>query len=172
MSGGGEHDEATSFDLTALMDVLSNIIFFLMASFGAAVVAGLPASVPTISDSGENDTARDETKVTATIQVKADGAVAVTVANNEMAPDQLAPYAKSIAAKDGKLDARALNDHLWSVKEKFRGSKDVIIVPEDAVTYELLVEVMDASRERPMHVDGKTVFPQMFPAVVVSSLVK
>jgi hypothetical protein len=50
MAGGAADDEATAFDLTALMDVLSNIIFFLMASFGAAVVAGLPASVrsPTI----------------------------------------------------------------------------------------------------------------------------
>jgi biopolymer transport protein ExbD len=129
--------------------------------------------VPTISDAGDSDVARDPNKVTLTLQVKATGAVSCTVANNELAPDQLAPYAKELPALPGnKLDARALNDHLWSIKEKFRASKDVIIVPEGDVTYEQLVELMDASRERKMIVNGKAVFPQMFPAVVVSSLVK
>src|SRR5262249_49484338 len=107
MAAGSSDDEATRFDLTALMDVLSNIIFFLMASFGAAVVAGLPASVPTISEAGENDTARDENKITLTLQVKADGQVAVNVANNEMAPEALAPYSKTIAAVNGVPDYKS-----------------------------------------------------------------
>lgn len=172
MSGGGSDDDATNFDLTALMDVLSNIIFFLMASFGAAVVAGLPASVPTISEAGDSDVARDEQKVTLTLQVKGDGTVESSVANNDMLPDELQPFAKTFSPKNGKTDLSALNDHLWSIKEKFRESKDVILIPEDDVTYESIVEVMDAARERHLLVNGKSAYPQMFPAVVVSSLVK
>ena len=171
MAGGGG-DQATDFDLTALMDVLSNIIFFLMASFGAAVVAVLPASVPTISEAGDNDTARDEDKVTVTVQLGADGAVEVSAANNDMLPDELAPYEKAIPSKDGTLNAPALNDHLWEIKSKFRASKNVVIVPHDDVTYELLVDTMDATRERHMVVNGKSTYPEMFPAVVVSSKVK
>jgi biopolymer transport protein ExbD len=172
MSGGGDHDEATSFDLTALMDVLSNIIFFLMASFGAAVVAGLPASVPTISESGENDTATEMDKVTATVQVKSNGELDVTVANNEMLPEELKPYAKKIPGKEGAIDAPALTAHLFGVKEKFRKSKDIIIVPADDVTYEMLIAVMDASREKRELLNGQWVYPELFPAVTVTSLVK
>lgn len=171
MAGGGG-DDATTPDLTALMDVLSNIIFFLMASFGAAVVAVLPASVPTISESGENDTAREETKVTLTMKVEPDGKVSVSIANNEMMPEELAPYAKTFPGKNGELDRKAISDHLWSIKDKFRDSKDVIIVPDDQVTYEMLIDAMDAARERHMVVKGRSVYPEMFPAVVVSSLVK
>jgi biopolymer transport protein ExbD len=171
MAGGGG-DEATTPDLTALMDVLSNIIFFLMASFGAAVVAIVPASVPTISEAGDNDTATEETKVTLTVKLSANGDTSVSIANNQMLPDELTPYTKSFAGKDGKVDTKSLGEHLWSIKDKFRESKDAILVPDDEVTYGLLIDAMDAVRERHLVVDGKSVFPQMFPAVVVSSLVK
>lgn len=171
MAGGGG-GEATDFDLTALMDVLSNIIFFLMASFGAAVVAVLPASVPTISEAGENDTARDTDKVTVTMQVKPDGTVDISAANNDMLPEELAPLAKKISGKGGKIDLPAVNAHLWSIKSQYKESKNVVIVPDDDVTYEMLVEAMDVSRERHMVVNGKSVYPSMFPAVVVSSMVK
>lgn len=172
MSGGGG-DEATNFDLTALMDVLSNIIFFLMASFGATVVAGLPASVPTISEAGDNDTATEEDKVTATVQIKATGDLDVSVANNQMLPEELKPFAKKIApATGGGIDAKALTDHLFMVKEKFRKSKDIILIPADDVTYEMLVQVMDATREKRELIGGQWVFPELFPAVTVSSLVK
>ena len=172
MAGGG-NDDATGFDLTALMDILSNIIFFLMASFGAAVVAVLPASSPTISETGENDAARDEDKVTVTLQLAADGGAEISAANNDMLPEELEPYAKKIPPKEeGGMNVEAITAHLWSIKEQFRESKDIVIVCDDDVTYEMLVDAMDASRERHMVVNGKAVFPSMFPAVVVSSLAK
>lgn len=88
------------------------------------------------------------------------------------AKTRLTPLAKTLPPLEGAPDYKGLTDHLWMVKEQFRASKEVILVPEDPVTYETLVQVMDASRERRMQVNGKWVFPQMFPAVTVSSLVK
>ena len=170
--GGDTSDEATAFDLTALMDILSNIIFFLMASFGAAVVAMVPASVPTVSEAGDNDTATDEKKVTATLRLRADGSTTITVANNEMRPDELKPYRKSFAGIDGQIDAAGINDHLWAVKADFTESTDIIIVPDDDVTYEMLIKAMDASRNRHLVVQGESTYPRLFPKVVVSSLVK
>ena len=171
MAGGGD-DEATSFDLTALLDILSNIIFFLMASFGAAVVAVVPAAVPTVSDAGDNDTDTDPDKVTVTMTLSAKGAVQISAANNDMLPSELKPFERSIPGRDGGLDRQAVSDHLWSIKDKFRKSKNIVVVPDDEVTYELLVSALDASRERRMVVNGKAVYPSMFPAVVVSSRAK
>lgn len=172
MAGGGG-DEATDFDLTALMDVLSNIIFFLMASFGAAVVAVVPASVPTISESGENDTAIDEDKVTATMRLHEDGKVEITVANNDMLPAELKPYARTFPPKEGKADLKAVTEHLWSIKGKFKGSKDIMILPDDKVSYAQLIDAMDASRSYHIKAsDGSSKYPKMFPAAIVSSMVK
>lgn len=171
--GGGDPDDpAAAFDLTALMDILSNIIFFLMASFGAAVVAIVPASVPTISEGGENDAARDEDRVTVTLKLSADGKASISAANQDMLPEELEPYDKSFSPKDGTIDAQAVNDHLWSIKDKFRKSKDIVIVCDDDVTYQMLVEAMDASRERKVMVNGEATYPSLFPAAVVSSMAK
>jgi len=53
---GGENENPTGFNLIALMDILSNIIFFLMASFGAQTLeltsankVSLPASTSELS---------------------------------------------------------------------------------------------------------------------------
>jgi biopolymer transport protein ExbD len=172
MSGGGGGDDGTGVDLTALMDILSNIIFFLMASFGAAVIAMVPASVPTISEAGDNDVAAELDKVTLTMIVKVGGEVSVTVANSDVDPAELAQHSRTFAPVDGKIDAARLTEHLWSLKQRFPKSRDAIISPEKKVPYEMLIDAMDASRERHMKVDGKAVYPAMFPAVVVSSLVE
>src|SRR5437870_4932510 len=49
----GKESEIGGVDLnlTPLMDVMSNILFFLLASVGASVVALLPAALPTRSES-------------------------------------------------------------------------------------------------------------------------
>ncbi|MEM7675533.1 MAG: hypothetical protein AAF449_05970 [Myxococcota bacterium] len=107
------------------MDILSNIIFFLMASFGAAVVAMVPVSVPTISESGDSDKARDENKVTATLRIRADGSATITAANDEIRPDELAKFKQSFSAMEGGIDARSINDHLWSIKSQFQESSGV-----------------------------------------------
>ena|SRR5688572_4728559 len=172
MSGGGGQGDASGVDLTALMDILSNIIFFLMASFGAAVVAIVPASVPTISEGGDNDVAAETDKVTLTMSVKKSGEVSVSVANSDIQPEELAKYGRTFPPLEGQIDSKPLNDYLWTLKQRFPKSKDAIIVPEGKVTYGMLIKAMDASREHHMKVDGRAVFPAMFPAVVVSSLVQ
>ena len=168
MTGGGD-DEATAFDLTALLDILSNIIFFLMASFGAAILSVLPAKVPTTSENGESDVANEGDKVTVTMTLNKRGAVEISAANQELFPDELAKFSKSIPGKDGQLDVEAVNSHLWSIKEQFRASKDLVLIPEPDVRYAMMIEAMDVARERRMEVNGQLVYPKLFPAVIVSS---
>ena len=71
--GGGEgsDDEAAPIDLnlTALMDILSNILFFLLASFGAAVISVVSASVP-VASTGESDIAKATDEVNMTVTIK------------------------------------------------------------------------------------------------------
>jgi biopolymer transport protein ExbD len=170
MSSAGGND-ASGVDLTALMDILSNIIFFLMASFGAAVVAIIPASVPTISEQGDSDVAKERDKVTLTMNVKQTGEVVVSVANNDIELEELAKFSRTFMPVEGKIDTKRLNEYLWTIKQKFPKSKEAVINPDDRVTYSMLIEAMDASRERYIKGDQRP-NPSMFPGVVVSSLVK
>jgi hypothetical protein len=90
-----------------------------------------------------------------------------------MLPEELKPYARKIPAlAGGGIDAKELTDYLFAVKAKFRKSKDIILVPADDVTYDTLIQVMDASREKRELLNGQWVYPELFPAVTVSSLVK
>ncbi len=172
MAGGGGSGDAAGVDLTALMDILSNIIFFLMASFGAAVVAIVPASAPTISEAGDSDVATEPDKVTLAIVLKKTGEVSVTVANNDIEPEELAKYSRTFAPLDGGVDVHNLTEYVWTLKQHWPKSKDAIINPEGKVTYQMLVHTMDAARERYLKVDGRATFSTMFPAVVVASLVQ
>jgi hypothetical protein len=171
VAGSAGGDDASGVDLTALMDILSNIIFFLMASFGAAVVAIIPASVPTISEKGDSDVAKEPDKVTLSMTVKRSGEVVVSIANNDIEVEELAKHSRTFTAVDGKVDVKKLNEYLWTVKQKFPKSKEAVITPEGNVTYSMLIDAMDASRERAVKVDGRA-SPAMFPAVVVSSVVR
>ena len=53
-------------NLTPLMDVMSNILFFLLASFGASALAVLSTTVP-VQSTEDSSIASEEDKVTVTV---------------------------------------------------------------------------------------------------------
>ena len=83
MSAGGKgigaglfgKDSGTVYEvylnLTPLMDVMSNLLFFLLASFGATMVAIMPTTVPTVS-SGESTPDPDKTEDAVNVTLRAD----------------------------------------------------------------------------------------------------
>src|ERR1051326_3540463 len=85
--GEGGDDEPIHLNLTALMDILSNILFFLLASFGAAVISVVSASVP-VSSVDESDGAKTDDAVTMTVALHPDG-FRVTAQSETLPPEQL-----------------------------------------------------------------------------------
>src|SRR3954447_17841821 len=74
--GGMFGNQSTTYDvylnLTPLMDVMSNILFFLLAAFGASAVAVLSVTVP-VDASSDPSTDPPEDKVTVTMRADATG---------------------------------------------------------------------------------------------------
>jgi biopolymer transport protein ExbD len=152
-------------NLTSLMDVMSNILFFLLAAFGVSTIAILPTTVP-IQTSEGNDVAESTDKVTVMLRADA-AALNVTCESATIPHDVLDTFGANIPKKAGKYDGTTLTMTLKKIKEKYPASLTMILVPDDNIKYEVIVYLMDSAREwkKP---DGKKM--TLFPEVVMSSL--
>lgn len=168
-SGGSDVDEfAVDLNLTPLMDVMSNILFFLLAGFGAAILSFLAASVPVQSDSDSAPDAPRTDKVTVNLQIAAEG-YKLSISNDRLPPDELAK-GKSVLQKTtkGTYDNDALSATLLELKRKYPASDTVMIVPSDTTVYEEIVAAMEASKD--VKQGGQRL--RLFPKAVIADLVK
>lgn len=153
-------------NLTPLMDVMSNILFFLMASVGASVVALLPAALPTRSEAAAG-AEPPANQVMVTLQISAAGYKA-HAQNERLTREELAALRFELPAGEwAKMPYEELTSKLLAIKEKYRASDTVIILPEDKVPYDVIVRTMDAARGT-----GSAPRTNLFTKVVISDLVK
>jgi biopolymer transport protein ExbD len=169
--GGGlfGKESATAYEvylnLTPLMDVMSNILFFLMAAFGATVVAIVPTTVPVKSTDTSPPEAQQEEKVNVTLRAEQTG-LTVGCDSQNVDPSELKKLGAKISKKDGKYDHASLTAALKRIKERYPASKNMVMVPDDDTKYEVIVKLMDAARDVTLP-DGKKF--ELFPEVVLSS---
>jgi biopolymer transport protein ExbD len=169
LGGGLFGKESAVYDvylnLTPLMDVMSNLLFFLLAAFGASVIAVLQTTVPVRSeDESSIDTAMD--KVTVTLQVNAAG-FTVNCESGTIPEEQLTAYGAQIAKRGADYDNVTLNGHLKRIKDRFPASKTIVMVPDDNIRYQVLVDIMDHARDWTGPDKVKRV---LFPEVVMSGV--
>ena len=153
-------------NLTPLMDVMSNILFFLLSAFGASAVAVFSVTVP-VDATSETSDAPAEDKVTVTMRADSTG-VTLGCQDPMKLPDELKICSQRIGKKAGAYDLPGINGALKTIKEKFPGASSVIFVPDDDIKYQTLVKLLDAARD---FKKGDKKLP-LFPEVVMSSLVK
>lgn len=156
-----KHEER-EVDLAALVDVMANMIFFLMATVTFLTLRTVNATVPAMS-SGKVDTGKS-----VDVSVEVTSAGFVLKATGETQDGKKVAEEERIARKgDGKLDTRALTKQLWEIKKLAPEQKNIIIIPEDAIAFEDVVAAMDASRDMPSIVDPSKRVP-LFPRPVLS----
>ena len=187
MSGGGDTGEDGAADartnvfgeapvalvqlnLTALMDILSNLLFFLLAAFGATIVMVINGTVP-VQSAEESDVADVKRAVTVNVSIQKEGFQVVAL-GTAFSQEELDQMARHIPLRGPAHDFAALTRELRIIKQHYPKSDTVILTPETGVKYEVLVHTMDAAREyeakqgNTMHSIG------LFPTVVVSTVVK
>jgi biopolymer transport protein ExbD len=162
----GSSDVVVDLNLTPLMDVMSNILFFLLASFGAAIVSFLNASVPVQSDTPPPEMPKNA--VVLTVQMAKDG-YKLNASNDWLQLDELNQL-KQIIPKAGKsYDDKSLNAAVYKIKEKYPGSETLMLVPDDPNLYDEVVGAMEACREYRLDSKRKV---RLFPKVVISGVLK
>jgi biopolymer transport protein ExbD len=166
---GEEVSAPVQLNLTALMDILSNLLFFLLACFGTTIVMGINATVPVQSD--KSSVADTRQTVTAGVAI-GKGGYDVTIVGQAQTQDELDRWRKRIPMKNGVEDYEALTAHLLSIKQNYPKSDTMILTPEAGVNYEAMIQTMDAARETNVTIQGTSRLLALFPTVVVSTVIK
>ncbi len=159
-----------ALNLTALMDILSNLLFFMLASFGASILMMINATVP-VQSSEKSDIASTKKAVTMLVRIKKDG-FDVAATGEAQAPEELAAMRAVITLKGTEHDFAKLTEHLLGAKQKYPESDTVIITPDDGIAYGTMIKTMDAAREKEVYVSGLPRAVKLFPTCVVSTMVK
>jgi biopolymer transport protein ExbD len=174
VSGKGVFGDAmpaeVDLNLTALMDILSNLLFFLLASFGATILMSVNASTP-VQSADRSDAPTVKNAVTVNVKVAKTG-FEVTASGTAQTPEELAALGRKIAAAPDGLDFPKLAEQLLAIKGKYPQSDTLILIPEAGVSYESLIKTMDAARQKDINVAGDKHNVKMFPNVVVTTVVK
>ncbi|GEM_PF-1876694 len=167
--GGGDADEfAVDLNLTPLMDVMSNILFFLLAGFGAAIISFLAASVPLQSESDSPPEQPKLDKVTVNLQILGDS-YKIGASGDKIPEEDLAKLKQTIPKREGKVyDNEALTKALYAIKVKYPGSDTIMILPSETTVYEELVAAMEASKDTKQ--EGQKF--RLFHKVVIADTVK
>jgi biopolymer transport protein ExbD len=162
----GSPDTVVDLNLTPLMDVMSNILFFLLASFGAAIVSFLNASVPVQSDSPPPEMRKDQVVLTLQITPKE---FKLAASNDWIPAEDLKQLNRAIPSAGGTHDLKGLNQAIFRIKQSYPASDTVMLVPDETIPYDLIVATMEATREFKLESKRKV---RLFPKVVVSGIIK
>jgi biopolymer transport protein ExbD len=165
-----DEGEEVFLNLTPMIDILTCLLFFLLLSFGAVLIALINASVPVIADGDPNPTV-SKMKVTMGLSID-DKGMLVTASHDQMSEEELGRLKKFLPKKKDGHDFKELHEYLWKVKNKFPNSTSIIITPKPGILYEVIVGAMDASRERAGGTPKKPIKVPMFPEAVISTIVE
>lgn len=159
------HDEH-ELDLAALVDVLANMLFFLLATVTLLQLKTLNAAVPALS-TGEVSTGK---AVDVSVEVSADGYHLKASGDPADKNATLTPVDKVLPRVAGVLDTKTLGQELWQIKKVAPEVKTIMIFPDQGIVFDEIVQTMDASREVPSVLDPRKKIP-MFSRPVLSELV-
>jgi biopolymer transport protein ExbD len=164
--------EDVVLNLTPMIDVLTTLLFFLLLSFGAIVVALINVSIPALSEGTDENEPEKDTKVTMSVLINEKGFI-VSGASDKLSEEESKKLGRSIPVTGDGYDFPTLTAFLYEVKRKYPKSDSVVLTPEPDIPYETLIKTLDATREREgNNQEGRAVRMPLFTGAVVSTLVK
>ncbi len=169
-SFGEEAPASVELNLTALMDILSNLLFFLLASFGATIVMAINGAVP-VQSAEKSDVADTGQSVTVNVKLSKEG-LDVQATGNKQTEEELQSLRRKFPPKGDQQDFEGMTAHLLVIKGKYPKSDTMILTPEPGMPYDQMIKTMDAARETTVKTNGEAKLVHMFPTVVVTTLFK
>jgi biopolymer transport protein TolR len=142
-------------NLTPFIDMITCLMFFLLMFAGIIPVVTIDAPLPKVASNAEEvKQAKDsENKMEVTVVISSNGFSVKADIAKERAIGKTA---------DGKYDYAELHKHLIALHKKKPNSHEITLMPNDDVTYDVMVEVMDAARELVKGDEGyQTVSPEI-----------
>lgn len=149
------HRQEAELNITAFMNLMVVLVPFLLVMAVFSRLAILELNLPTgDTQAGKND----DKGLHLEVVVYADGLV---VNSRPGEPLRSIPHAR------GEPDVAALNDLLRQVKSRFPERTDASILLAPEVSYDALVQVMDAVRMTEVVQNGRVIKAELFPEIAV-----
>ena len=128
-----------SLNLTPLIDMITCLMFFLLMFASILPVVVIDAPLPKVASTAEEvkQAKNDEAKMEVTVAINSTG----FKVKSDIAPERAFP----VGPKGFPYDE--LHKYLVGLKSKRPNSKELTLVPSDDTLYEVMIGVMDASRE-------------------------
>jgi biopolymer transport protein ExbD len=150
------HREAPELNITAFMNLMVVLVPFLLLSAVFTQLSILELNLPPDTSSQAK---KDQKKVrNFEVIVRKDKLVVA---------DNIGGILKVIDNAGGKHDFAALSDFLIKVKVRFPDKKNISILLEPNIEYELLVRAMDTVREVTVVEAASVVKKELFPQVAI-----
>ncbi len=128
-------------NLTPFIDMITCLMFFLLMFAGIIPVVMIDAPLPKIASTAEEvkKAKDDEKKLEVTVTIDENG---FKVSTGGAVGDRKIPL-----AANGQYNYDELRTMLVQVHAKKPDSREITLIPTDSVTYEVMINVMDATRE-------------------------
>lgn len=150
------HRETPELNITAFMNLMVVLVPFLLISAVFSQMTILDLNLP--SDNNPQQNKNQKKELNFEVIVRKDS---LTVA------DTLGGVIKKFENKNGKHDFEALSGLLKQIKSKFPDKKNITILLEPKIDYELLVNAMDTVRVVTVFDSGSAVKKELFPLIAI-----
>ena len=131
-------------NLVPLVDILTSIVFFSLATYTGVALAAMTAFdlslPPTVITAPQAKTSGKDPELTLllAVRINTDGIRVEHSGNN-------ASFRKDIPGL-GQSSLNQLHDVLVGIRRSYPDNKDVLVVPDDAVSYDDIVKVLEQAR--------------------------
>jgi biopolymer transport protein TolR len=172
-----EEDEIGELNIIPYLDIVTNLVMFILVSMVGLISLGvLDVGTPKIGQPSEAEAKPAEKKdtppllLTVAISEKGffvAGTGGVLPGDEGAAKGVNTARPPTVPRKSGQYDYAALSDLLVLIKSKFPNESRVILVAEDNIAYDLVIQTMDACREKKTKGADPT---KLFPDVWLSTI--
>ena len=157
---GGADEEAGELNIVPYLDILVNLIMFLLVAQATLAHLGMiDVTAPTYNSAGAGatpDPGKEQKKLRLTVGIGKDGFYIAArggvlpgeeETTGELTKDNVAKLAPTIPNKNGQYDFPTLVRKLRGVKTAFPDTTAVFVAAEPATPYAVIVKTLDATRE-------------------------
>lgn len=148
------NQEQAELSITAFMNLMVILVPFLLITAVFSKISILELDLPSKSEVVKNNPKKLQLEI-------------VVRENSLRIQDRNKGVLKSIKNTQDGYELAGLNDYLQGLKSKYQDISNATILLEPNITYDVLVQIMDAVRVAEVDNEGEVMFADLFPDISV-----
>lgn len=163
--------ESVHLNITPFIDILVCLILFLLSAAAFLKLSTVDTNLPRIADVAMlQEEKKDDDKLIVSVKIDPAGFLVSRVGedkdgNRQRRWEQGGDLRRMIPRSGNAYNLVALTEHMMTIKRSYPEAVSVMILPAGNVSYQTIVDVMDATREAPTKEEN--VHVRLFPDAII-----